>query len=114
MAPIIPGRTLAPSRLADEAGFVTRESSEPSSGPVTEDALTDEVVARLQATPDPRLREVMTALVRHLHAFAKEVRLTDDEWLAGVRFLTETGQTCDDVRQEFVLLSDTLGLSSLV
>src|SRR6476661_580016 len=104
MAPIIPGRTLAPSRIADEAGFVTRdsglvtrESSEPSSGPVTEDALTDEVVARLQATPDPRLREVMTALVRHLHAFAKEVRLTDDEWLAGVRFLTETGQTCDDV-----------------
>lgn len=82
--------------------------------PMTEDRLTDEVVARLAATPDPRLREVMQALVRHLHAFAKEVRLTDEEWLAGIRFLTETGHLCDDVRQEFILLSDTLGFSSLV
>lgn len=81
---------------------------------MTEDALTDEVVARLEATPDDRLREVMTALVRHLHAFAKEVRLTEDEWFAAVRFLTATGQISDDVRQEFILLSDTLGLSSLV
>jgi catechol 1,2-dioxygenase len=81
---------------------------------VTEDDLTNEVVSRLQETPDPRLREIMTALVRHLHAFAKEVRLTDDEWFAGIRFLTATGQICDDVRQEFILLSDTLGLSSLV
>lgn len=80
----------------------------------TEDDLTGEVVARLEATPDPRLREVMTALVRHLHAFAKEVRLTEPEWFAGIRFLTETGKTSDDVRQEFILLSDTLGLSSLV
>lgn len=82
--------------------------------PMTEDRLTDEVVARLAATPDARLREVMQALVRHLHAFAKEVRLTDEEWLAGIRFLTETGHLCDDVRQEFILLSDTLGFSSLV
>jgi catechol 1,2-dioxygenase len=81
---------------------------------MTEDALTGEVVSRLEATPDPRLREVMTALVRHLHAFAKEVRLTEEEWFAGVRFLTATGQISDDVRQEFILLSDTLGLSSLV
>jgi catechol 1,2-dioxygenase len=81
---------------------------------MTEDQLTDEVLARLAATPDPRLREVMQALVRHLHAFAKEVRLTDAEWLAGIRFLTATGQVCDDVRQEFILLSDTLGVSSLV
>ena len=81
---------------------------------MSESDLTDEVVARLGATPDPRLHEVMTALVRHLHAFAREVRLTDEEWLAGIRFLTATGQLCDDVRQEFVLLSDTLGLSSLV
>lgn len=81
---------------------------------MTEDGLTDEVVRRLGATTDPRLRHVMQALVRHLHAFAKEVRLTDDEWFAGIRFLTETGQTCDDVRQEFILLSDTLGLSSLI
>ena len=81
---------------------------------MSESDLTEEVVARLDATPDPRLREVMTALVRHLHAFTREVRLTDQEWLAGIRFLTATGQTCDDVRQEFILLSDTLGLSSLV
>jgi protocatechuate 3,4-dioxygenase beta subunit len=82
--------------------------------PMTEGELTAEVLARLENTPDPRLREVMRALVRHLHAFAREVRLTDAEWLAGVRFLTETGQTCDDVRQEVILLSDTLGLSALV
>jgi catechol 1,2-dioxygenase len=81
---------------------------------MTEDALTGEVVSRLEATPDPRLREVMIALVRHLHAFAKEVRLTEEEWSAGVRFLTTTGQISDEVRQEFILLSDTLGLSSLV
>ena len=81
---------------------------------VTEDDLTDEVVARLAATPSPRLRAVMSALVRHLHAFVKEVRLTDQEWLVGIRFLTATGHITDDVRQEFVLLSDTLGLSSLV
>src|SRR6266513_6182531 len=76
--------------------------------------LTADVVARLEATPDPRLREIMTALVRHLHAFTTEVRLTEAEWLAGIRFLTATGQICDDVRQEFILLSDTLGLSMLV
>jgi len=81
---------------------------------MTEDQLTDEVVSRLEATPDPRLREVMQALVRHLHAFAKEVRLTDEEWMTGIQFLTATGHMCDDVRQEFILLSDTLGVSSLV
>lgn len=94
--------------------LVTGEPPQPSTPPLTEEALTDEVIARVQATPDARLREVMIALVRHLHAFAKEVRLTDAEWLAGIRFLTETGRMCDDTRQEFVLLSDTLGLSSLI
>jgi catechol 1,2-dioxygenase len=81
---------------------------------MTEDQLTDEVVSRLDATPDARLREVVQSLVRHLHAFAKEVRLTDEEWMTGVQLLTRTGHMCDDVRQEFILLSDTLGLSSLV
>jgi len=81
---------------------------------MTEDDLTREVVQRLENTPDARLREVVEALVRHLHAFAKEVRLTDDEWLQGIGFLTATGHITDDVRQEFILLSDTLGLSSLV
>jgi len=81
---------------------------------MTEDQLTHVVVDRLASTPDDRLREVMQALVRHLHAFAKEVRLTDAEWFAGIQFLTATGQMCDDIRQEFILLSDTLGFSSLI
>jgi protocatechuate 3,4-dioxygenase beta subunit len=76
--------------------------------------LTAEVVRRLEATPDPRLREVMQALVRHLHDFTREVNLTEEEWLAGIKFLTATGQMCDDKRQEFILLSDTLGESMLV
>lgn len=81
---------------------------------MTEDELTREVLRRLEATPDPRLREVMICLVSHLHAFAKEVRLTDQEWLQAIRFLTAVGHITDDVRQEFILLSDTLGFSSLV
>jgi protocatechuate 3,4-dioxygenase beta subunit len=79
-----------------------------------EQQLTAEVVDRLAATPDPRLREVTQSLVRHLHAFVRDVRLTEPEWQAGIAFLTATGQLCDGQRQEFVLLSDTLGLSSLV
>jgi protocatechuate 3,4-dioxygenase beta subunit len=82
--------------------------------PMTEHALTSEVIRRLAATPDERLRTVMQALVRHLHSFVTEVRLTDAEWAAGIRFLTATGQLSDESRQEFVLLSDTLGVSTLV
>jgi protocatechuate 3,4-dioxygenase beta subunit len=82
--------------------------------PKTEQQLTDDVVQRLADTPNDRLRLVMQALVRHLHAFAQEVRLTEAEWLAGIEFLTATGHITDDRRQEFILLSDTLGLSSLV
>lgn len=78
------------------------------------DELTAEVVQRFSATPDPRLRDVMQSMVRHLHGLAREVALTDAEWLAGIRFLTSTGQMSDDLRQEFILLSDTLGLTSLV
>jgi protocatechuate 3,4-dioxygenase beta subunit len=81
---------------------------------MTEEEITAEVVRRLEATADPRLREVMQALVRHLHAFAREVRLTDEEWFAGIGFLTATGHITDATRQEFILLSDTLGLSTLV
>jgi protocatechuate 3,4-dioxygenase beta subunit len=76
--------------------------------------LTGAVLERLQATPDARLREIMTALIRHLHGFVTEVGLTGDEWLAVIRFLTATGQACTDQRQEFILLSDTLGVSMLV
>ncbi|GHE80635.1 hydroxyquinol 1,2-dioxygenase [Amycolatopsis deserti] len=72
------------------------------------------VEAAFAGTPDPRLRQIVTALVRHLHAFAKEVELTLAELDAGIEFLTRTGQKCDEVRQEFILLSDVLGLSMLV
>lgn len=81
---------------------------------INEDTITQAVIARHAEAPDARLREVMTCLVQHLHAFAREVKLTEAEWDAGIRFLTETGQICSPTRQEFVLLSDTLGLSSLV
>lgn len=75
--------------------------------------ITQAVIARFAQTPDPRLKEIMTSLVQHLHAFAREVKLTEAEWMQGIEFLTATGQMCDDKRQEFILLSDTLGLSML-
>jgi hydroxyquinol 1,2-dioxygenase len=75
------------------------------------DALVREVIDRFADTPDARLREIMTSLVTHLHAFAREVRLTEAEWFEGIAFLTATGQKCDAKRQEFILLSDVLGLS---
>ena len=80
---------------------------------LTQDNITQAVIARLAATPDARLREVMTSLVQHLHAFARDVRLTEDEWFKGIEFLTEVGHKTNDKRQEFILLSDTLGLSML-
>jgi protocatechuate 3,4-dioxygenase beta subunit len=76
-----------------------------------EQALTDEVVASFANTPDPRLRQLMEALTRHLHAFIREVRLTEDEWNKGIEFLTAAGHITDDRRQEFILLSDVLGAS---
>ena len=76
--------------------------------------LTAAAIERLSGATDPRLREIMTALVRHLHGFARDVRLTQAEWAQAIAFLTETGQTCDAKRQEFILVSDTLGLSMLV
>ncbi len=80
---------------------------------LTQDNITQAVIARFADTPDPRLREIVTSLVQHLHAFAREVRLTEAEWLRGIQFLTATGHMCDDKRQEFILLSDVLGLSML-
>ncbi len=78
-----------------------------------ERAVTDEVLERLEATPSDRLREVLQSLVRHLHAFAREVRLTEAEWQTGIDFLTRAGHITTDQRQEFILLSDVLGLSML-
>ena len=78
-----------------------------------EDTLTDAVVSRLKKTKNPRLREIMQSAVKHLHAFAREVNLTEEEWFEGIKFLTAVGQKCDDKRQEFILLSDVLGLSMM-
>jgi protocatechuate 3,4-dioxygenase beta subunit len=81
---------------------------------MTERELTDVVLERYEATPDARLRTILQSLIRHLHAFARDVRLTEAEWMAGVKFLTATGHISDEKRQEMILLSDNLGLSSLV
>src|SRR3990172_8739768 len=80
----------------------------------TEDTLTDAVIARLKDVQDPRFKQIMTSLVKHLHAFARDAQLTEEEWFEGIKFLTATGQKCDDKRQEFILLSDVLGLSMMV
>jgi hydroxyquinol 1,2-dioxygenase len=79
-----------------------------------ENSITEAVLARVGNAADPRAREISEALVRHLHAFIREVRPSQAEWEEGIRFLTATGQKCDDKRQEFILLSDTIGVSTLV
>jgi protocatechuate 3,4-dioxygenase beta subunit len=76
--------------------------------------VTEAVIEQMATTPDPRLKEIMEAAVRHLHAFAREVKLTPDEWLKGIAFMTAVGQACTPYRQEFILLSDVIGLSRLV
>ena len=81
---------------------------------IDERTITEAVIARHAQAPDPRLREIMTGLVKHLLDVAREVKLTEAEWFEGIRFLTATGQMCDQRRQEFILLSDVLGLSMLV
>jgi hydroxyquinol 1,2-dioxygenase len=80
----------------------------------TEETATGAVVASFEGTPDPRLRAVLGSLVRHLHGFVREVEPTFEEWERAVGFLTATGQRCDDQRQEFILLSDVLGVTMLV
>ncbi|MFC3612282.1 intradiol ring-cleavage dioxygenase [Lutimaribacter marinistellae] len=80
----------------------------------TEEASAEVVNARMGAEVDPRLRQVMHALVSHLHAFIKDVEPTTKEWESAIDFLTRTGQMCSDTRQEFILLSDVLGVSMLV
>ena len=81
---------------------------------MTSGQLTEDVLAAYRGTPEPRLRQLLTALIDHLHAFVVQTRLTPAEWQAAIEFLTATGRACDDERQEFILLSDVLGLSSLV
>lgn len=74
----------------------------------------DIVNARMVADTNPRLREVMTVLVKHLHAAIKEANINEEEWMKGIEFLTSTGHMCSEWRQEFILLSDVLGVSMLI
>ena len=79
-----------------------------------EKSITAAVIERMAECRDPRFEQVMTSLVTHLHDFVREVRLTEAEWLTAIQFLTEVGKTCTAKRQEYILLSDTLGVSVLV
>jgi hydroxyquinol 1,2-dioxygenase len=76
-----------------------------------EEALVERVVASFAGTPDPRTKQLVEALTRHLHAFLRETRLTEEEWRRAIDFLTAVGHVTDDRRQEFILLSDVLGAS---
>lgn len=81
---------------------------------LTTDNITDNVVAINSTCQDPRTRFLFERLAHHLHDFARETRLTTPEWMTAIQFLTRTGQICTETRQEFILLSDVLGLSLLV
>ena len=76
--------------------------------------LTAEVLRRTAKARDPRVKEVMASLIRHLHGFVREIKPTQEEWSQGIQFLTETGKWCDAKRQEWILFSDTTGVSMLV
>ena len=80
----------------------------------TEEQITQNVLDSIANTSNPRLKAVMTSLISHLHAFIREVEPSQEEWAFGIQFLTRTGQMCDEKRQEYILLSDTLGVSMLV
>lgn len=81
---------------------------------LSDDALTEAVIASFAGAPDARTREILQSLVKHVHAFVQDVQLTEAEWFQGIEFLTRTGHITDDRRQEFILLSDVLGVSMLV
>jgi hydroxyquinol 1,2-dioxygenase len=77
-------------------------------------SITEAVIGRLSECAEPRFKQVMTSLLTHLHDFVRDVKLTEAEWFTAIQFLTSVGQTCTNKRQEFILLSDTLGVSVLV
>jgi hydroxyquinol 1,2-dioxygenase len=81
---------------------------------VTEQNLTDVVLERWKNIPDPRLRDVMASLIKHLHGFVREIEPTGEEWFTAIDWLTRTGKLCTEKRQEFILASDVLGVSMLV
>jgi hydroxyquinol 1,2-dioxygenase len=76
--------------------------------------ITDATLEQMANTANPRLKQIMDAAVRHMHAFVREVELTPAEWIQGLQFLTAVGQACTPIRQEFILLSDVLGVSAVV
>ena len=82
--------------------------------PITKDTLTDAVLATIADDADPRFREIMISLIKHMHGFVKEVDLSQEEWVAAIEFLFQTGQKTTRKRNEFILLSDTLGITSLI
>ena len=82
--------------------------------PSAEEQITQAAIQRVEEAAEGRMRDILLSLTRHLHGFIREIEPTEEEWLAAIRFLTETGQKCDERRQEFILLSDTLGASMLV
>ena len=92
---------------------MTASTADAISQATREFALTEQVVASFENSQDPRFRAVMSALVRHLHAFIRDVRLTQAEWDVAIDFLTRSGQITDEHRQEFILLSDVLGASMM-
>ena len=81
---------------------------------LTPETITQAVLDQMATTPNPRMKQIMASAVKHLHAFAKDVNLTPAEWIKGIAFMTAVGKICTPARQEFILLSDTLGLSALV
>ena len=101
--------TIVPEARPGDPNTAVREISTEQAA--REEALVREVVASFDDTPSPRLKQLIQALTRHLHAFVRETRLTTEEWDAAIRFLTRCGHITDDRRQEFILLSDVLGVS---
>lgn len=81
---------------------------------LTPETITQAVLDQMATTSNPRMKQIMASAVKHLHAFAKDVNLTPAEWIKGIAFMTAVGKICTPARQEFILLSDTLGLSALV
>ena len=81
---------------------------------LTPETITEAVLDQMATTPDSRMKQIMASAVKHLHAFARDVNLTPAEWIKGIEFMTAVGKICTPARQEFILLSDTLGLSALV
>ncbi|MFZ9629441.1 MAG: dioxygenase [Ilumatobacteraceae bacterium] len=78
------------------------------------DELLEEVLGRYAGAPNPRLKEVMESAIRHLHSFVREINPSKGEWFEAIKFLTATGQICSETRQEWILMSDTLGVSTLL